>query len=116
MQSNHITTQTTKRMTLSPSRNTLLLAQQSTKIRTPSNFALTPNYRNTVIKEEENRIRLGITKLKDQKYTPILFHTLENPKLDVNLENLKSNLHYDFSKLFSYISRAYVQLFLFSKE
>jgi len=94
-------------MTLNPLRNTLLLAQQSTEIRTPSNFALTPNYINTVIKEEENRIHLGITKLKNKKYTPILFHTLENSKLDVNLENLKLNLHYDFSKLFSYIPGAY---------
>jgi len=76
-------------VTLNPSRNTLLLAQQSTKIRTPSNSALTLNYRNTVIKKEENRIHLGITKVKDQKNTPILFHTLENPKLEVNLENLK---------------------------
>jgi len=94
-------------VTLSPSRNTLLLTHQSTEIRTPSYSALTPNYKITVIKEEENRIHLGITKLKDQKYTPILFHTLENPKLDVNLKNLKSNLHYDFSKLFSYIPGAY---------
>ena len=89
-------------MTLNPLRNTLFLAQQSTEIRTPSDSALTPNYRNTVIKEEDNRIHLSITKLKDQKYTPILFHTLENPKLDVNLENLKFNLHYDFSKLLAY--------------
>ena len=79
-------------MTLNPLRNTLFLAQQSTEIRTPSDSALTPNYRNTVIKEEENRIHLGITKLKDQKYTPILVHTLENPKLDVNLENLRLNM------------------------
>jgi len=93
-------------VTLSPSRNTLLLAQQSTKIRTPSNSAVTPNYKNTVINEEENRIHLGITKLKDQNYTPILFLTLENPKLDVNLENLKFNLHYDFSKLFFLLSRS----------
>jgi len=99
-------TQTTKRVTLSPLRNTLLLAQQSTEIRSPCDFALIPNYRNTVIKEEENKIHLGITKLKDQKYTPILFHTLENPKLDVNLENLKLNLHYDFSKLFFLLSRS----------
>jgi len=91
------------------------LAQQSTKIITPFVFALTPNYKNTVIKEEENRIYLGITKLKDQKYTPILFHTIENPKLDVNLENLKSNLHYDFSKLFSYFPGAYNQLFILQR-
>jgi len=71
-----------------------------------SNFALTLNYRNTVIKKEENRIHLGITKLKDQKYTPMLFHTLENPKLEVNLENLKFNLHYDSSKLFLSHSRS----------
>jgi len=38
------------------------------------------NYRNTVIKEEGNRIHLGITKLKVQKYKPILFHTLKNDK------------------------------------
>ena len=100
MQPKQITTQTTKRVTLSPSRNTLLLAQQSTEIRTPSDSALTLNYKNTVIKKEENRIHLGITKLKDQKYTPILFPTLENPKIEVNLENLKFNLHHDFSKLF----------------
>ena len=48
---------------------------------------------------------MGITKLKDQKYTPILFHTLENPKLEVNLENLKFNLHYNFSKLFIFFSK-----------
>ena len=35
------------------------------------------NYRNTVIKEEGNRIRLGITNLKFQNYNPILFHTLK---------------------------------------
>jgi len=82
------------------------LAQQSLEIRTSSDSALTPNYKNTVIKEEENRIHLGITKLKDQKNTSILFHTLENPKLDVNLENLKLNLHCDFSKLFFLLSRS----------
>jgi len=71
MQPKQITTQTTKRVTLNPSRNTLLLAQQSTEIGTPSNSALTLNYRNTVIKKEDNRIHLGITKIKDQKYTPI---------------------------------------------
>jgi len=39
-------------------------------------------YRNTIIKEEGNRIHLGITKLKVQNYNPILFHTLKNdPKL-----------------------------------
>jgi len=92
--------------TLSPSRNTLLLAQQSTEIRIASDSTLTPNYRNTVIKEEDNRIHLSITKLKDQKYTPILFHTLENPKLEVNLENLKFNLHYDSSKLFFLLFRS----------
>jgi len=85
---------------LEPLRNTLILAQQSTEIRIPSDSALTLNYKNTVIKKEENRIHMGITKLKDHKYTPILFHTLENPKVEVNLENLKFNLHYDFSKLF----------------
>jgi len=52
-------------VTLNPSRNTLLLAQQSTEIRTPSDSALTPNYKRTIIKEEENRIHMGITKLKD---------------------------------------------------
>ena len=47
------------------------------------------NYRNTVIKEEENRIHLGITKLKVQNYNPILFHTLKNdPKLFQILEKL----------------------------
>jgi len=106
MQSKQITTQTIKRVTLSPSRNTLLLAQQSTEIRTASDSALTPNYKNTVIKEVENKIHLGIAKLKDQKYTPILFHTLENPKLEMNLENLKFNLHYDSSKLFFLLSRS----------
>jgi len=105
MQQKQSTTQTTKRVTLSPSRNTFLLAQQSTKIRTPSYSALTLNYINTIIKKEENRIHMGITKLKDQKYTPILFHTLENPKLEVNLENLKFNLHYNFSKLFIFFSK-----------
>jgi len=103
-------------VTLSPSRNTLLLAQQSKEIRTPSDSAVTPNYRNTIIKEEENRIHLGNTKLKDQKYTPTLFHTLENPKLDVNLENLKFNLHYDFSKLFFLTLQERITNFLYSKE
>jgi len=93
-------------VTLSLSRNTLVLAQQSTKIKTPSDSTLTLNYKNKVIKKEENRILLGITKLKDLQYTPILFHTLENSKLEVNLENLKFNLHYDFSKLFLLLSRS----------
>jgi len=87
-------------MTLNSSRNILLLAQQPTEIKTPSDFALTLNYKNTVIKKKDNTIHMGITKVKDHKYTPILFHTLENPKLEVNLENLKFNLHYVFSKLF----------------
>ena len=47
------------------------------------------NTRNTVIKEEGNRIHLGITKLKVQNYNPILFHTLKNdPKLFQILEKL----------------------------
>ena len=58
----------------------------------PSRTHNTPwqhKYRNTVIKEEGNRIHLGITKLKDQNYNPILFHTLKNdPKLFQILEKL----------------------------
>ena len=47
------------------------------------------NYKNTVIKEEGNRIHLGITKLKVQNYKPILFHTLKNdPKFFQILEKL----------------------------
>ena len=46
-------------------------------------------YKNTVIKEEGNRIRLGITKFKVQNYNPILLHTLKNdPKLFQILEKL----------------------------
>jgi len=81
-------------VTLNPSRNTLLLAQQSTEIRTPFDSALTLNYRSTIIKKEENRIDLGITKLKDQKYTPILFHTLENPKLFLTFQECITNFLY----------------------
>ena len=58
----------------------------------PSRTHNTPwqhNYKNTVIKEEGNRIHLGITKLKDQNYNPIIFHTLKNdPKLFQILEKL----------------------------
>jgi len=58
----------------------------------PSRTHNTPwqlKYRNTVIKEEGNKIHLSITKLKVQKYNPILFHTLNNdPKLFQILEKL----------------------------
>ena len=59
----------------------------------PSRTHNTPwqhNYRNTVIKEEGNRIHLGITKIKVQNYNPILFHTHKNdPKA---LSNLGKNV------------------------
>ena len=46
-------------------------------------------YKNTVIKEEGNKIHLGITKLNVQNHNLILFHTLKNdPKLFQILEKL----------------------------
>jgi len=57
-------------------------------------------YKNTVIKEEGNRIHLGITKLKVQNYNPILFHTLKNdPKLFQISEKLFLINSFSYSKI-----------------
>ena len=83
----------TQVVTLNPSRNTLHLANHTKNVDLETsrthNTPWQDNYKSTVIKEEGNRIHLGITKLKVQNYNPILFHTLKNdPKLFQILEKL----------------------------
>ena len=83
----------TKVVTLNPSRNTLPLANHTKNVDLEhlksTNTPWQHNYKNTVMKEEGNRIHLRITKLKVQNYNPILFHTFKNdPKLFQMLEKL----------------------------
>jgi len=57
-------------------------------------------YRNTVIKEEGNKIHLGITKLKVQNYNSIIFHALKNdPKLFQILKKLFLINSFSYSKI-----------------
>jgi len=93
-------------VTLNPSRNTLPLANTPrVLILNTSRTHNTPwqhKYKNTVIKEEGNRIHLGITKLKVQNYNPILFRTLKNdPKLFQILEKLFFINSFSYSKIMS---------------
>jgi len=89
---------------LNPSRNTLPLANHTKSIDLEHlkthNTPWQHNYRNTVIKEEGNRIHLGITKLKVQNYNSIIFHTLKNdPKLFQILEKLFLINSFSYTKI-----------------
>ena len=57
-------------------------------------------YKNTIIKEEGNRIHLSISKLKVQNYNPILFHKLKNdPKALSNLGKTVLINSFSYSKI-----------------
>jgi len=89
---------------LNPLRNTLPLANHTKSVDLEplknTQHSLATQTRNTVIKEEGNRIHLGITKLKVQNYNPIISHTLKNdPKLFQTLEKMFLINSFSYSKI-----------------
>ena len=113
---NQITNTTTKVVTLNSSRNILPLANHTKSIDLEhlknTQHSWQHNYRNT-----EDWGSITYDQSITEKYTncnPIPL-SLENPKLDVNLENLKSNFPNWILKVASYLPGAYNKLYILPK-